>query len=102
MKNHDCLWFVRCDGYGTVWVRAENWELATVEAAKEWGVSWGEIAAECEMVQHKDALKNVCPSCGAYHHTGETICSLCQRAQGEGYKGVRKYAKRRAGEKSRP
>lgn len=37
-QKRDILWEVGCEGHVDAWVSAENWELATVEAAKFWGV----------------------------------------------------------------
>ena len=33
-QKRDILWEVGCEGHVDAWVSAENWELATVEAAK--------------------------------------------------------------------
>ena len=50
MATHkrDILWEIGCEGHTDAWVVAESWELATVEAARFWGVPRRTVAARCE------------------------------------------------------
>lgn len=60
-RKRDILWEVGCEGHTDAWVIAENWELATVEAARFWGVPWGKVAASCEQKQRiVGAPRNIC------------------------------------------
>lgn len=66
-----------------VWVRAANWELATVAAAKLWGVPWGKVAADCVEAGRKPVMAHVCARCGRFYNgaSTEVLCEACRKAQ---------------------
>lgn len=81
-KKKDILWKVGCEGHTDAWVIADNWELATVEAAKFWQVPWREVAAACEMKKMiVGAPRNVCCRCGKTYFGAPPMCSFCQKDQ---------------------
>lgn len=81
-KKKDILWEVGCEGHTDAWVIADNWELATVEAAKFWQVPWREVAAACEMKKRiVGAPRNVCCRCGKNYFGAPPMCSFCQKDQ---------------------
>ena len=81
-KKKDILWEVGCEGHTDAWVIADNWELATVEAAKFWQVPWREVAAACEMKKRiVGAPRNVCCRCGKTYFGEPPMCSFCQKDQ---------------------
>lgn len=81
-KKKDILWEVGCEGHTDAWVIADNWELATVEAAKFWQVHWREVAAACEMKKRiVGAPRNVCCRCGKTYFGAPPMCSFCQKDQ---------------------
>ena len=68
--------------HAKVWVRAANWELATVAAAKLWGVPWGKVAADCVEAGRKPLLAHICARCGRMFNGGTAIlCEACRKAQ---------------------
>lgn len=79
-KKKDILWEVGCEGHTDAWVTAENWELATVEAARFWGEPWKEVAARCESKRKiTGAPRNVCCRCGRIYFSGPPMCEACRR-----------------------
>lgn len=81
-KKKDILWEVGCERHTDAWVIADNWELATVEAAKFWQVPWREVAAACEMKKRiVGAPRNVCCRCGKTYFGAPPMCSFCQKDQ---------------------
>lgn len=77
------VWKVGCAGRTDVWVKAETWEEATVEAAKAWGVRWGAVAAGCEKRERRPMQNGVCPRCGrVFNAAGELLCAGCRAKQG--------------------
>lgn len=79
-KKKDILWEVACEGHRDAWVIADNWELATVEAAAFWGVPWKEVAARCECRQKiVGAPRNVCCKCGKTYFGAPPLCDACVR-----------------------
>ena len=70
MARKDQLYLVAHeDGdHAMVWVRAVNWELATVAAAELWGVPWGKVAAACVEADRKPMLSHICARCGRDGH----------------------------------
>lgn len=97
-KSREILWEVGCEGHTDAWVVAENWELATVEAAAFWDVPWAKVAARCVCKQRiPGAPRNVCcrcsrvyygpaPMCGACRETVKTEEYLLQQARRRGYR----------------
>ena len=77
------LWYVgHADGlHAKVWVAADSWEQATVEAAKLWDVPWGTVAAYCVEFNRKPEMKNVCARCGRFFSGKETLCDACRKVQ---------------------
>lgn len=56
---------------------AESWELATVEAARFWGVPWGKVAALCECKRRiPGAPRNVCCRCGKVYYGPAPMCGV--------------------------
>lgn len=84
MARKDQLYLVAHeDGdHAKVWVRAVNWELATVAAAELWGVPWGKVAAACVEADRKPLLSHICARCGRMFNGGTAIlCEACRKAQ---------------------
>lgn len=80
-KRKDILWEVGCEGHVDAWVIAPNWEQATVEAARFWGVSWGSVVAKCEAKKRiVGAPRNVCCKCGKIYSGPPTLCTLCRES----------------------
>lgn len=80
-QKRDILWEVGCEGHVDAWVSAENWELATVEAAKFWGVPWGKVAALCECKQKiVGAPRNICCRCKRTYFGAPPLCGACREA----------------------
>lgn len=80
MATHkrDILWEIGCEGHTDAWVVAESWELATVEAARFWGVPWGKVAALCECKRRiPGAPRNVCCRCGKVYYGSAPMCGAC-------------------------
>lgn len=73
------LWEVGCEGHTDAWVTAENWEQATVEAAKFWEVPWREVAAQCELKQKiAGAPRNICCRCKRVYFGSPPMCGTCE------------------------
>ena len=97
-SQREILWEVGCRGHVDTWVLAPDWELATVEAARFWGVPWGKVAALCECKQRiVGAPKNICcrckktyfgppPMCGACRETVKTEEALLRRSREQAYR----------------
>ena len=78
-RKRDILWEVGCEGHTDAWVIAENWELATVEAARFWGVPWGKVAASCEQKKRiVGAPRNICCRCKRTYFGPPPMCATCQ------------------------
>ena len=78
-RKRDILWEVGCEGHTDAWVIAENWELATVEAAKVWGLPWGKLVAEMRCVRSWRALRHICQRCGRYFNAEGMLCDACKK-----------------------
>ena len=79
--RNDYLWEVGCEGHVDAWVVAPNWEQATVEAAKFWGVRWGSVAARCvEKSRIKGYTTNICCRCGRTYYAAPPLCAACKAA----------------------
>lgn len=85
--SESITWLVGHPEHCTVPVLAPDWELATVGAARLWGVPWAKVAAECRPEGKKVAKKLVCIKCGRvdYSQRGETaeaghdgLCAECR------------------------
>lgn len=77
-SNKNILWEIGCEGHTDAWVVAESWELATVEAARFWGVPWGKVAALCECKRRiPGAPQNVCCRCGKVYYGPAPMCGAC-------------------------
>ena len=72
------VWVVGHPEHADAWVKAENWEQATVEAAKFWGVPWATVAALCEEKRKFQGLQNVCSHCGTYYFGELPLCDKCK------------------------
>ena len=75
------LWWVEHPDHMPAVVVAENWELATVEAAKWWEVPWRRVAALCTLKRKEVLPKFVCVDCRQlfYGRDGNRIrCSMCE------------------------
>ena len=83
MARKDQLYLVAHeDGdHAKVWVRAVNWELATVAAAELWGVPWGKVAAACVEADRKPMLSHICARCGRMFNGTAILCEVCRKAQ---------------------
>lgn len=83
MATHkrDILWEIGCEGHTDAWVVAESWELATVEAARFWGVPWRTMAARCEEKKRVEgAPRNICCRCGKTYFGPPPMCGICAQA----------------------
>lgn len=79
-EKRSILWEVGCKGHTDAWVTAENWELATVEAAKFWGVPWREVAAHCELkTRIVGAPRNICCRCHRIYYGAPPSCAVCEK-----------------------
>lgn len=74
----DQVWWVSHPGHTVTVVSAPNWEQATVEAAKWWGVPWREVAAMCEAVRTDRLTRCVCVGCGRIFHGEGLRCAVCE------------------------
>lgn len=83
MAKKEMLWQVgHSEGrHFSVWVVADSWEQATVEAAKLWDVPWGRVAAYCVEVQKRSVLQNVCAVCGRFYYGAQPLCDACKKVQ---------------------
>ncbi|MCQ2439455.1 MAG: hypothetical protein MJ074_06810 [Oscillospiraceae bacterium] len=78
-KRKTILWEVGCEGHTDAWVVAPNWEQATVEAARFWGVPWGQVASKCEQKNKIiGAPSNVCGRCGRIYYGVMPLCEACK------------------------
>lgn len=82
-KTAGVLWLVgHAKGAHTdVWVFAESWEKATLEAAKVWNAAWGKVAADCIEKNRKRAVQNVCARCGRIYYGDLPLCAACKKTQ---------------------
>ena len=79
-KTRTILWEVGCEGHVDAWVIAENWELATVEAARFWDVPWRKVAALCEPKKRiVGAPRNVCFRCRRTYSGPPPMCDACRK-----------------------
>lgn len=87
--SESITWLVGHPEHCTVPVLAPDWELATVGAAKLWGVPWAKVAAECRPEGKKVARKLVCIKCGRVDYTqrgelrdgkSDGLCPACRFA----------------------
>lgn len=77
--SKEILWEVGCEGHTDAWVVAPNWELATVEAAKFWGVPWATVAAHCQEKRKTVGAKhNICCKCGRMYAGKMPMCMVCR------------------------
>ena len=80
-SQREILWEVGCRGHVDAWVLAPDWERATVEAARFWGVPWGKVAALCECKQRiVGAPKNICCRCKKTYFGPPPMCGICAQA----------------------
>lgn len=79
-KKTDFLWWVQCEGYPDVPVIAENWEQATVGAARLWCEPWSKVAARCELREKLPVVRCVCQRCSRIFHGEGTLCDDCLHA----------------------
>ena len=79
-RNETRIYEVAHPDLGKVWVAAESWELATVEAAKIWGLPWGKLVAEMVCVRNWRAMKHVCARCGRIFNGEGYVCAACEKA----------------------
>ena len=92
-KSTGTLWHIRAEGYGECYVAADNWEQATVEAAKWWHVPWRLVAAKCEELSRSTYVRNICPKCGRIFNREGVLCTLCRESERTFREMVAKNAK---------
>ena len=63
-KNQTFVWWVDHPEHTTAVVMADNWEQATVEAAKWWEVPWKKVAATCSEQKREPLMRGMCCDCG--------------------------------------
>ena len=73
-------WVVKLEGRCPAYVIAKDWEQATVEAARFWGISWTANVANMDLLEKLEARKNVCLKCGKFFY-GTSESGLCQRCE---------------------
>lgn len=74
-KKQTYIWWVEHPEHTVAVVVADNWEQATIEAAKWWDVPWGKVVALCSEQKKETLLHGVCCECGAkMWGTGEKRC----------------------------
>ena len=74
------IWQVNHPELGTVWVTAESWEKATVEAAMLYGVPWGKVVAEMTCERSCPAMRHVCQRCKRIFNGDGAMCDACELA----------------------
>lgn len=79
-KKEMRCWEVSHPDLGKTWVQAESWEMATVEAAKFWGLPWGKLVAEMQCEGIWRAFRHVCHRCGRIFNGEGMVCDACRRA----------------------
>lgn len=72
------IWQVNHPELGTVWVTAESWEKATVEAARLYGVPWGKVVAELTCERSCPAMRHICQRCKRIFNGEGAMCSACE------------------------
>ena len=80
-KKQTWIWWVEHPDHTDAVVIADNWEQATVEAAKWWEVPWGKVAAMCSVKKKEPLLRGVCCECGAKMWSPggpRTRCAKCE------------------------
>lgn len=81
-KKQTFVWWVEHPDHTVAVVIADNWEQATVEAAKWWEVPWGKVAARCELQKKDEVLHGVCCDCGGKMWSpvgaGRARCGKCE------------------------
>lgn len=89
MKGEKKVYLVkRADTGATVPVIAEDWPLATVEAARFWAVPWGKYVHQMELERTMDYRPSICIKCGKYRtammdEEGTGLCMACKKAAEE-------------------
>ena len=78
-KKEMRCWEVSHPDLGKVWVAAESWELATVEAAKVWGLPWGKLVTEMCCERSWRAMRHVCQRCGRFFNAEGMLCDACKK-----------------------
>ena len=64
-KKQTYVWWVEHPDHTVAVVVADNWEQATVEAAKWWEVPWSKVAATCTEKKKEPLMRGMCCECGA-------------------------------------
>lgn len=82
-KKEMRCWEVSHPDLGKVWVAAESWELATVEAARVWGLPWGKLVAEMRCERSWRAPRNICQRCGRIFNSEGLLCEACKKDSGD-------------------
>lgn len=79
-KKQTYIWGVKHPDHTVAIVIADNWEQATVEAAKWWDVPWGKVAALCEEEKKEPLMRGMCCDCGAKMWSdGKRVrCAKCE------------------------
>ena len=80
-KGTGTLWHIRAEGFGECYVAADNWEQATVEAAKAFRIPWRLVASKCEEIGRSTYVRNVCPKCGRIFNREGVLCTLCLESE---------------------
>lgn len=80
-KATGTLWHIRAEGLGECRVAADNWEQATVEAAKVFRMPWRLVASKCEEIGRSVYVRNVCPKCGRLFNYSGVLCTLCREGE---------------------
>lgn len=75
------LWHIFAEGFGECYVTAENWEQATIEAAKAFGAPWRTVACKCQEISRSAYTRNVCPKCGRVFNTNNVLCPSCRERE---------------------
>lgn len=79
-KKQTFVWWVDHPDHTTAVVVADNWEQATVEAAKWWEVPWAKVAALCTEQKKEPLMRGMCCDCGAkvWSQGGRVRCAMCE------------------------
>lgn len=73
-------WVVTHPDHGRAYVIADNWEQATVKAAKFWGVKWKDVAFFCDLEKTMEARRGVCLKCRRIIYSSRELCEDCAHA----------------------
>lgn len=99
-KKQTFVWWVEHPDHTVAVVVADNWEQATIEAAKWWEVPWGKVVAQCTEQKKEPLMRGMCCECGAKVWNSGNVrvrCGKCEAVARDNelnkkYQNMRYYA----------